>query len=102
MFGLQTHFPVLSQLLSTAPSPSQVHSVKKYEEFNEDLADLNNKNLEKKRVLITKQSQVLPYMVKKNLQPKLVQPDWIYNQQYQHINYNPKSKVGYRAQILSF
>jgi len=65
---------------------------KQYEDFNENLAHLNNKFLEKDHVLITKQRQVLPYLVKKNLQPKIVQPDWIYHQQFKTINYNPKSK----------
>ena len=68
---------------------------KQHEDFNENLAHLNNKFLEKDHVLITKQRQVLPYLVKKNLQPKIVQPDWIYHQQFKTINYNPKSKVGF-------
>ena len=75
---------------------------KQYEDFNENLAGLNNKFLEKDHVLITKQRQVLPYLVKKNLQPKLVQPDWIYHQQFKTINYNPKSKVGFRDWIRNF
>ena len=69
---------------------------KQYEDFNENLAGLNNKFLEKDHVLITKQRQVLPYLVKKNLQPKIVQPDWIYHQQFKTINYNTKTKVGFR------
>ena len=67
---------------------------KNYEEFNEILAELNNNFFKKDHVLITKHRQVMPYLVKKNLQPKLVQPDWIYKQQFQTINYNPKTKVG--------
>ena len=39
--------------------------------------------------------QVLPYLVKDNLEPKLVQPDWILNGNYLSINYtgitSPKS-----------
>ena len=68
---------------------------KKYEDFNENLAELNNKAFEKDHYLITSKRQVLPYLLKKNLQPKLIQPDWIYDGKYQTINYNPRSAVGY-------
>ena len=64
---------------------------KKYRKFTEELAALNNKHFLAKKVLISEERQVLPYLVKDNLEPKLVQPDWITNGEFDSINFNRRS-----------
>lgn len=73
---------------------------KKYESFNAELAELNNKNFQNQKVLISQDRQVLPYLVKNNLEPKLVQPDWILKREFLDINYTPRSPKSIRDRLF--
>ena len=73
---------------------------KKHRKFTEELAALNNKHLLHQKVLMTEDRQVLPYLVKDNLEPKLVQPDWILNGEYKSINFSPRSPKAIKERLF--
>lgn len=54
----------------------------------EKLAKIHNQIFEQTKVLISAQGQVLPYFIKKNLEPALIQPDWILNHEFNTLNQN--------------
>ena len=56
--------------------------IKEYEVFMEELAESNNREFDKIRSLVTEKRQVLHYFVKKNLEPKLIQPDWVLQSEF--------------------
>ena len=62
----------------------------KHKSFMADLAHQNNNYLNQEHNLITKDRQVVPYFVKDNLQPKLVQPDWILKHEFKSITINKR------------
>ena len=64
---------------------------KNYQNWIEELATKNNNLFSKFRAVITKDFQVLPYLVHlKTLNKKLVQPDWIMKEDFKHLTLEGK------------